>query len=54
MYTDLSACNTPFLKSNVAESVTELDSPDASLPDAGAESNLTSRLVDDAVPLRPT
>ena len=30
MYTDLSDCNTPFLRSNVAESVTVLTSPDAS------------------------
>jgi len=30
MYTDLSDCNTPLRRSNVAESVTVLTSPDAS------------------------
>ena len=31
MYTDLSDCKTPFLRSNVAESVTVFDWPDASV-----------------------
>ena len=31
IYTDLSDCKTPFLRSNVAESVTVFDWPDASV-----------------------
>ena len=31
IYTDLSDCSTPFLRSNVAESVTVVGEPDASV-----------------------